>query len=116
LSARGAKPLASGGKASQYVFTDAPVSFGALHGRNADGELALERLPLAPNRALDRVHAKFSLRNGKLDAPAVQASAYGGTITGSVTIDAMPAKAAAVTVRADARGLDLAALLAAAGV
>jgi uncharacterized protein involved in outer membrane biogenesis len=116
LSAPAAKPSASGGKASQYVFTDTPVSFDALHARNADGEIEIERLTLAPNRALDRVHAKFSLRNGKLDAPAVQASAYGGTITGSVTIDAAPGKAAAIAVRADARGLDLAALLAAAGV
>jgi len=115
LSAPAAKPSASGGKASQYVFTDTPLSFDALHGRNADGEIAIERLTLAPNRALDRVHAKFSVRNGKLDAPAVQASAYGGTITGSVTIDATPGKAA-IAVRADARGLDLAALLAAAGV
>jgi len=116
LSAPAAKPSASGGKASQYVFTDTPVSFDALHARNADGEIEIERLTLAPNRALDRVHAKFSLRNGKLDAPAVQASAYGGTITGSVTIDATSGKAAAIAVRADARGLDLAALLAAAGV
>ena len=30
------------------------------------------------------VHAKFSLRNGKLEMPAAQVSAYGGTITGSV--------------------------------
>jgi uncharacterized protein involved in outer membrane biogenesis len=88
LSAPAAKPSAGGGKSTQYLFSDAPVPFDALHARNADGEIAIERLTLSSNRTLDRVHAKFSLRNGKLDAPAVQASAYGGTIIGSVTIDA----------------------------
>jgi hypothetical protein len=75
LSPRRPSP-AGGGKSTQYLFSDAPVPFDALQARNADGEIDRTAHPF--NRTLDRVHAKFSLRNGKLDAPAVQASAYGG--------------------------------------
>jgi hypothetical protein len=70
------------------MFSDASVPFDALRGGNADGDIAIDRLMLASDRTLDRLHVKFSLRDGKLDAPTVQVSAYGGTITGSVVIDA----------------------------
>ncbi len=116
LSTPAAKPAARSGKSTQYFFTDAPVPFDFLRAHNADGEIAIDRLTLAGNRAVERIHAKFSLRNGKLEAPAVQAAAYGGTIAGSVTIDATRGKPTAIAVRGEARGLDLAALLAAAGV
>ncbi len=86
------------------MFTDAPVSFDVLRAHNADGEIAIERLILPSGRTLDRVHAKFSLRDGKLDAPAVQASAYGGTIAGSVAIDATRGKPPAIALRLKVAG------------
>jgi uncharacterized protein involved in outer membrane biogenesis len=91
------------------------MSFDVLRARNADGEIAIQRLTLGSDRTLDRVHAKFSLRDGKLEAPAVQASAYGGTIAGSVAIDTARGKPPVIALRGEGRGLDLAALLAAAG-
>ena len=78
--------------------------------------MTIDRLILPGGRALDRVHARFSLRDGKLDAPAVQVSAYGGTISGAVAVDATRGRAPAIALRLEGRGLDLAALLAVAGV
>ena len=65
------------------VFTDAPVPFDALRAHDANGEVTIDRLILPGGRALNRVHARFSLRDGKLDAPAVQVAAYGGSISGN---------------------------------
>ena len=56
------------------------------------------------------------MRDGKLDAPALQASAYGGTLSGSLAVDARRGRAPEIALRLEGRELDLAALLAAAGV
>ena len=78
--------------------------------------MTIGRLTLADRRTLDRVHARFTLRDGKLDAPTLQASAFGGTVSGSLAVDATRGRAPAIALRLDGRDLDLAALLAAAGV
>ena len=115
-AAPAAKPTARAAGSSHFVFTDAAFSFEALRARNADGEVTIGRFTLADGRTLDRVHAKFTLRDGKLDAPTVQASGYGGTISGVLAVDATRGRVPTIAVRVEGRELDLAALLAAAGV
>ena len=106
-----AKPAASG-RSTHFVFSDAPVPFDALRAHDANGDMTIDRLILAGGRVLNRVRARFSLRDGKLDAPRCRPAAYGGTITGSVAIDATRGEAPAIALRLEGRGLDLAALLA----
>ncbi len=101
---------------SRFVFPETVISFDALRAHNAAGEVTIGRLTLAEGRTLDRVHARFTLRDGKLVAPAVQASGYGGTISAALTVDATRGRTPAIALRLEGRDLDLAALLAAAGV
>jgi hypothetical protein len=109
-----ARPPAAG--AAHFVFSDTPLPFDALRAHDANGEVTIDRLILPGGRALDRVRARFSLRDARLDAPGVQASTYGGSISGSVAIDATRGRAPTIALRLEGRGLELAALLAAAGV
>jgi len=111
-AAKSAGPAGS----SRFVFPETAMSFDALRAHNATGEVTIGRLTLADGRTLDRVHARFTLRDGKLVAPTVQASGYGGTISGALTVDATRGRIPALALRAEGRGLDLAALFAAAGV
>jgi uncharacterized protein involved in outer membrane biogenesis len=111
-SAKAAPARAAG---SNLVFSDAPVSFDALRGRNATGDVAVDHLVLPGGRKVERVQTRFSVADAKLDAPHVQAVAYGGTVAGSVSIDART-KAPAIAVKLEGRELDLSALLTAAGV
>ncbi len=113
-TAPAAKAAATGSGTPHLVFSDAPVSFDALRGRNANGEIAIDRLTLPGGHKVERIRGRFSLADGKLDAPAVQAAGYGGTIAGSVSIDATRGKPPAIALKLDGRDLDLAALLAAA--
>ncbi len=110
-----AKPAAPA-TSSRFVFPETAISFDALRARNATGEVTIGRLTLAEGRTLDRVHARFTLRDGKLAAPTVQASGYGGTISAALTVDATRGRTPAIALRLEGRDLDLAALLAAAGV
>ncbi len=109
-----AKPAATAGS-TRLVFNDAALSFDALRALDANGEVTIDRLTLPGGRKVDRVRARFSLRDGKLDATGVQAASYGGTITGSVAVDATRGRSPLITLRLDGRDLDLSALLAAAG-
>jgi uncharacterized protein involved in outer membrane biogenesis len=115
-AAPAAKPAAARAGSSRYVFSDAAVSFDALRATNANGEVTIGRLELADGRTLDRVHARFAMRDGRLDVPALQATAYGGTLSGSLAVDARRGRAPEIALRVEGRELDLAALLAAAGV
>ena len=110
-----AKPAVPAGS-PRFVFSEAATSFDALRAHNATGEVTIGRLTLADGRTLDRVHARFTLRDGRLVAPTVQASVYGGTISGALTVDATRGRIPALALRVEGRELDLAALFAAAGV
>jgi len=113
--AASAKAAPAGAAGSKLVFSDAPVSFDALRGRDATGDVVIDHLVLPGGRKVERVRTHFSIADAKLDAPRVQAAGYGGTIAGSVAIDART-KAPAITVKLEGRDLDLSAVLAAAGV
>ncbi len=109
------KASAGSSAATRFVFADTAVPFGALRTNNATGEVTIGRLVLPGGRALDRIRAQFTLRDGKLDVPALQASVFGGTLSGSLSVDAH-GPAPVIALRVDGRELDLAALLAVAGV
>ena len=109
-----AKPAAATAGGSNLVFSDAPVSFDGLKGRNATGNVAIDHLVMPDGRKVERVRTRFSVTDAKLDAPSVQASGYGGTISGSVAIDART-KTPAINLKLEGRELDLSAILAAAG-
>ncbi len=100
----------------KFVFGDEPLDFGALQAFDADGDVSIGTLMLPEGRKLDNVHVQFALRNGKLDAPLLQASAFGGTARGGLSIDAARAHDPALTLHLDAKDLDLGALLAMFGV
>jgi uncharacterized protein involved in outer membrane biogenesis len=108
------KATATGG-ADHRMFADTSVRFDALRGSNANGEIAIDRFVFADGGALERVHMQFALRDGKLDVSTFQGAAFGGTVSGTLAVDAR-GQAPAIALRADGHSLDLAALLAAAGV
>ena len=110
-----AKGAPAGSPGSKLVFSDSPVSFDALRGRNGTGDVAIDHLVLPGGRKVERVRARFSVADAKLNAAEVQAAGYGGTIAGSVSIDART-NSPAIAVKLEGRELDLSALLAAADV
>ena len=102
--------------ASKYVFSEAPIDVAALKDFDAEGEVTIGTLSLPDGRHLDQVHVQLTLVNGKLDVPVMQATALGGTVLGRLQLDASRAPDAALTLHVDAKNLDLAAILVAAGV
>jgi hypothetical protein len=108
-------PVGTSGTA-RFLFSDMALPFEALRKNNAKGEVTIGRLTLTGGRPLDRIHVQFTLRDGKLDVPAFQASALGGTVSGSLSIDASHGQAPAIALSVDGHALDLAAVLAMAGV
>ena len=116
-AAPAAKPATGGaGGSTRFVFSDSAIPFEALRGKDANGDIAIDKLTLPGGRQLNKVHAQFTLRDGKLDAPAVQASAFGGTLSGTLVINVARGQTPTVALRIDGHDLDLGPLLAAAGV
>jgi uncharacterized protein involved in outer membrane biogenesis len=112
-----AKHATAPASASHYMFPDTPLPFDALRKASASGQLAIGRLLLADGHVLGNVHVEFTLRDGRLDVPALQFATYGGTFAGKLAIDvAHPQGGPALTLVLDGHQLDLAALLAAGGV
>jgi hypothetical protein len=115
VAARGApaKPVPP---AKGRVFSTTPLALGALRSLDADGTLAIDKLVLADGRTFANLAAKLSLADGRLDVPDWRASTLGGTLQGRLVLDARSERAAQLVASLDGRGLDLASLLAAAGV
>ncbi len=95
-------------------FPTASLSFGALRDANVDGDIAMGELLLADGRRLDNVHVRFTISGGRLDAPLIDAGAFGGRLHASITIDAH-ADPARVHLTLAADEIDLGAVLASAG-
>ena len=66
---------------------DAPLALGGLKAVNADLTLVLGELVL-PNLKLEQAVVKTTLKDGVLKADMNRLTAYGGTGTGSLTVDA----------------------------
>lgn len=110
------KPVTGAQKGpSRYLFADDAVPFDVLRARDVDGEATIGRLALSAGRHIDGVRLRFVLRDGKLDVSSFQASVFGGSAAGTLTIDATRGRDPAMKLHVDGRDFDLAALLAAAG-
>ena len=101
--------------AAKFVFSDEPLPADALKAFDADGRLQMASLTLRNGMKLANVDMLLSLRDGKLDVSKWQANALGGTLNGSIVLDASRPQAATMTVRVNGRNLDLGAILAAVG-
>ena len=93
------------------IFGEQAIDFSALLALDADGDLSVGTLVLPEGRKLENVHVQFSVRDGKLDAPLLQASVLGGTARGRLSIDATRAHDPALALHFDAKDMDLGALL-----
>ena len=101
---------------SKFIFSEDPIDLSGLRTVDANGDLAVDALVLPDGRKLDHVHLQFVLQNGVLDAPVVQGGIFGGRVVARVKLDANRDKDAALNLHLDANGLDLPAILAAAGI
>ena len=101
---------------SKFIFSEDPIELSGLKTVDANGDLAVDALVLPDGRKLDHVHLQFALQNGVLDAPVIQGGIFGGKIAARVKLDANRDKDAALNLHLDANGLDLPAILAAAGI
>ena len=95
---------------------DAPVPFDALRAHDANGEVTIDRLILPGGRALNRVHARFRCAKASSMRRSVQVAAYGGSISEMSRSTRLAVGRRRLRLRLEGRGLDLAALLAIAGV
>src|SRR4030095_12505641 len=98
-----------------HVFSDDPISFAPLRSVDVDGDISISELRLRNGGHLDQVRARFTVKDGRLDAPDATASLYGGNARATLDVDASRAADPTLALSLDAKGLDLAALFAAAG-
>jgi uncharacterized protein involved in outer membrane biogenesis len=98
-----------------WIFSDDPVSFAGLAGADVDGDVTIGELKLDDGRKLTDVHTRFTLRDARLDAPELQAKTMGGSVNGSLKVDATHPVEPVVALIAQANGLELSQLLAAGG-
>lgn len=99
----------------QRVFPATPVAFEGLRRFDAQGAFAIRSLVLDDGRRVGPLSAKLRLDAGKLVLDDVALAAYGGNARGRLAIDAHSATPV-LALRLDARQLELAQLVAAAGV
>ena len=92
-----------------------PVPIALLRAFDADGAISIDQLTLADGGHLEHLQVQVKLQDGRLDLPALQASVFGGTVTANLSLDAANQPAPALTLHAQMKGMDLGALLAAAG-
>ena len=68
---KAAAPAPKGG----YLFSDEPASFAVLSRVDVDADLTIGALTLDDGRRVDEVRARFTLKDGRLEAPALHAKA-----------------------------------------
>jgi uncharacterized protein involved in outer membrane biogenesis len=101
--------------AAKHGVGDEPLPIALLQAIDADGEVSIGQLTLAGGSRLDRLLLQIKLQDGRLDVPALQASAFGGTAIANLSLDAARQPAPALALNAQMKGMDLGALLAAVG-
>ena len=97
------------------VFSDLPVNFALLRLVDAEGSVVIGRLLLRDGRQIDDVRIQIALGNGRLNVPSFAAKLFGGSVAGSLAIDASAIGNPSLVVRMSGTGLDLGAVLAAMG-
>jgi len=103
-----AAPAASG--AQRYVFTEDPLPFDGLKAADAEIKLNAKRLVLASGLAFTDLDVSLSLQGGKLVVAPFSAGFSGGTLAGSVSLDAGK-KTPPLAIELNAVGIDYGALL-----
>ena len=92
-----------------------PIPVALLRAIDAEGEISIGELALAGGSRLTKLQLPIKLQDGRLDIPALQASVFGGTAIANLSLDAAHQPAPALALHAQMKGMDLGALLAAAG-
>jgi uncharacterized protein involved in outer membrane biogenesis len=106
---------AAGAATAKHGLGDEPLPIALLRAIDADGEISIGQLTLAGGSRLDQVLVQIKLQDGRLDMPTLQASAFGGTAAANISLDAAHQPSPALALHAQMKGMDLGALLAAAG-
>ncbi|MCC6193615.1 MAG: AsmA family protein, partial [Burkholderiales bacterium] len=101
--------------ARDYVFPETPVSFAPLRWADADAKIAIAKLTLRDGHTYDNLRLRFTIDNGRLNLSDFAVTAFGGTLGGTVVVDAGKPDATSIALRIDGKGLSLGELLAAAG-
>jgi uncharacterized protein involved in outer membrane biogenesis len=110
-----AAPAPPAKAAGAWIIPDTPVSFAPLRLVDADGKLAIGMLTLAGGQTLRDVRLAFTIADAKLAVSSFSLGAFGGTISGSGSVDASRGDAPALVVNVNGNGLTLGDLLAATG-
>lgn len=98
-----------------WLIPDTPADLAPLRLVDAQGALAVGKLTLPDGRQYDNLRIALALAAGRLDVTSVSVATLGGTVHGSLTVDAARAGAASLRVKLEGRGLAAGALLAAVG-
>ncbi len=96
---------------SGKIFAETPVDLSLLRAVDADGRIAIGKLVLANGRTVDNVKVQVALAGGRLKVSEFSASAWGGALVGTATIDAAKADAPALNVQVNGNGFDLGTVL-----
>lgn len=106
------KPARSDGR----IFPATPVPLAGLRAVDAAGDLAIGRLTLRDGRVIENARAKLELAGGRLDVSEFSGNLLGGSARGRLVVDVRNESNPALSLKLDGRGLDLKALMAAAGM
>lgn len=109
-----ASPPAPPTHAAATVLSSEPLPLSALRDSNIEVDLVLGELVTRDGRSWKAVHARFTSQNQRIDAPVLEAQAFGGRLRATLAIDArQDPPQVHLTLAGD--DLDLATLIAAAG-
>lgn len=107
-AAPGAAPATTSAPAAAAAWSDAPMSFAGLKGANADLRLSAAKI-VAMDLALGSGAMTVALKDGNLSTQIVGLQAYGGSIDGTIVVDARRSVPALAT-QMKAASVDLGAL------
>jgi hypothetical protein len=106
---------AAGAASAKHGLGDEPLPVALLRAVDAEGEVSIGQLTLAGGSRLDHLLVQIKLEDGRLDMPTLQASIFGGTVAADMSLDTVHQPSPSLGLRAQMKGMDLGALLAAAG-
>jgi uncharacterized protein involved in outer membrane biogenesis len=97
------------------VFSDAPFPLDLLRGMDGEAAATLDRLVLPSGIPLEQVDVRARLQHGRLDVKPFAARVAGGTLGGTLSVDATPGRASAIAIDATAKNVQLGPIFAALG-